>query len=50
MPLSRAVRFSWPFLDELLEPISSARARVMHGTWDIYGFESVIWASRPNHS
>jgi SAM-dependent methyltransferase len=30
-----------------LEPISTARGRVMPGTWDLYGFESVIWASRP---
>jgi SAM-dependent methyltransferase len=29
------------------EPISFVRGRVMRGTWDLYGFESVIWASRP---
>jgi cyclopropane fatty-acyl-phospholipid synthase-like methyltransferase len=34
----------------LLEPISSTRGRVMRGTWDLYGFESIIWATRPNSS
>jgi SAM-dependent methyltransferase len=32
------------------EPISFARGRVMRGTWDFYGFESVIWATRPEDS
>ena len=34
----------------ILEPISFARRRVMRGTWDVYGFESVIWATRPEDS
>ncbi len=31
----------------LLEPLSRARGRTMPGTWQLYGFEAVIWASRP---
>ena len=30
-----------------LEPISALRAKVMPGTWALYGFEAVIWARRP---
>lgn len=29
-----------------LEPISRARNQVMIGTWEYYGFESVIWAKK----
>ena len=39
-----------PFLLGLaLEPLSFARRRVMplRSTWALYGFETVIWASRP---
>jgi SAM-dependent methyltransferase len=32
----------------LVEPISRIRRRVMPGTWALYGFETVIWAARPN--
>jgi SAM-dependent methyltransferase len=31
----------------VVEPASAVRSLVMPGTWDLYGFESVIWASRP---
>jgi SAM-dependent methyltransferase len=30
-----------------MEPISGLTRKVKRGTWDLYGFESVIWASRP---
>ena len=30
----------------MLEPISLLRKRVMRGTWEFYGFESVIWAKK----
>jgi len=31
-----------------LEPVSYFRKTVMLGTWQFHGFESVIWARRPN--
>jgi SAM-dependent methyltransferase len=31
----------------LFEPISALRRKVMMGTWDYYGFETVIWGQRP---
>jgi len=31
----------------VLEPFSARRKVVMRGTWDLYGFESVIWGARP---
>lgn len=34
----------------LLEPFSASRKVVMPGTWELYGFESVIWATRPARS
>ena len=30
----------------LTEPISRVRKKVMPGTWALYGFETVIWATR----
>jgi SAM-dependent methyltransferase len=30
----------------LLEPISAFRRVTLLGTWELYGFESIIWASR----
>jgi SAM-dependent methyltransferase len=30
-----------------VEPVSRLRGKVMPGTWALYGFESVIWGSRP---
>ncbi len=30
----------------LVEPLSAFRKRTMVGTWDYYGFETVIWAKR----
>jgi SAM-dependent methyltransferase len=30
----------------LVEPVSAGSARVLPGTWELYGFESVIWATR----
>lgn len=30
----------------LLEPISSLRKRPLPGTWALYGFESIIWATK----
>ena len=47
---SRRYRPSIPFLlGLLLEPLSFASRRVMplRSTWALYGFETVIWASRP---
>lgn len=29
-----------------VEPISSKKRRVLKGTWEFYGFESVIWAKK----
>jgi SAM-dependent methyltransferase len=31
----------------VVEPVSRLRGRVMPGTWALYGFETVIWGSRP---
>ena len=30
----------------LAEPLSAYRRRVMYGTWALYGFKTVIWATR----
>lgn len=30
----------------LLEPISKRSKRVLRGTWEFYGFESIIWAQK----
>ena len=32
----------------LIEPISKLRNLVMVGTWELYGFESIIWAKKKN--
>jgi SAM-dependent methyltransferase len=32
------------------EPINAVRGTRNSGTWALYGFESIIWASRPNNS
>jgi SAM-dependent methyltransferase len=31
----------------LAEPLSKRRNQVMYGTWALYGFETIIWATRP---
>lgn len=31
----------------LLEPFSAISRRNLYGTWELYGFETVIWATRP---
>jgi SAM-dependent methyltransferase len=33
-----------------LEPLSWWQRRTLPGTWQLYGFETVIWASRPPHA
>ena len=30
-----------------IEPLSARRKKVMPGTWALYGFESVLWATKP---
>lgn len=30
----------------LLEPLSHFRGKIMRGTWEYYGFESIIWAKK----
>lgn len=30
----------------LLEPLSMVSRKVMRGTWELYGFESIIWATK----
>ena len=30
----------------LVEPLSALQRRVMYGTWALYGFETIIWATR----
>jgi hypothetical protein len=34
------------FLGFLLEPLSKIKNKVVMGTWEYYGFESVIWARK----
>lgn len=34
------------FLGALLEPLSMLTKRVLPGTWEYYGFETIIWAQR----
>lgn len=34
----------------LQEPISRQQKRVMYGTWALYGFEAIIWVTRPRPS
>lgn len=34
------------FIGMLLEPLSVFCDRVMIGTWELYGFETIIWATK----
>lgn len=35
------------FVGLLLEPLSRYKKKVLRGTWEYYGFESIIWAKKP---
>ena len=37
------------FLGLLIEPLSRKINRVLPGTWEYYGFESIIWATKSSH-
>jgi len=38
--------FPFALLGLVFEPISAVTGRVMKGTWDLYGFETVIWGRK----
>lgn len=45
----QSARYRPPYqfmLGLLLEPISRLKKKVMRGTWALYGFEAIIWATR----
>jgi SAM-dependent methyltransferase len=31
----------------VFEPLSALRRKTLRGTWELYGFESIIWAQKP---
>lgn len=37
----------WAAIGLLQEPFSAVRQRIYGGTWALYGFESIIWATKP---